>query len=221
MLRKVSFLSVILVIVACGGGGGSSNNGICSATLYTPNYAAASNMTLRKWNHLPIKVYFQTSTPIGGTTIEDLVKDGFNKWEDDLSRDLWTEVTSATGADMTVKVEASAPQTTLATTTVFFTGGTSTLTAAEMTIYTWSSIPQNNYDPTGCHEMGHALGIGGHSPSSLDMMYYTGNVSGLLTTPDLNTLRTAYCDFAVPSKAQSQAKPVGPLMSETEYYPSK
>lgn len=220
MFRRSILIFAIALVGGCGGsGGGSSSSGICSPTLYVPNYAGASNLTLRRWNHLPIKVYFQTSTQIGGTTIEDLVRDGFNKWETALSRDLWTEVTSASGADLTVKVQASSPQTTLATTTVYFSGGSSTLTSAEMTIYTWPSIPQNNYDPTGCHEMGHALGIGGHSPNSLDIMYYTGNASGELTTSDLNTLRTAYCDFA--GFAHATAEPTGPIMSETEVFPAK
>ena len=219
-------LLVILVFVSmfgCGGSGGSSSNGgVCSATLYTPNYATAPGMTLRKWNHLPIKVFFQTTTPIGATTIEQHLRDGFNQWETALSRDLWTEIGTATGADLVVTVQASAPQTTLATTTVFFSSGSSIISSATMTVYTWPSLPEADYAPTGGHEMGHALGIGGHSNSNLDLMYFTGNLSGLLTIPDLNTLRTCYCDFASnPLTDPNPNRTRGPQDSETYVFPAK
>ncbi len=222
MLRRLLPLAILITLSGCGGGGGSSSGGICSATAYTPNYVTAPGMTLRKWNHLPIKVFFQTTTPIGITTIEQHLRDGFNKWEAALSRDLWTEVVSATGADLVVQVQASAPQSTLATTTVFFTSGSTVINSATMTVFTWSSIPEADYNPTGCHEMGHALGIGGHSNSNLDIMYFTGNLSGLLTTPDLNTLRTCYCDFASnPLTDPNPPKTRGPQESETYVFPAK
>ena len=49
---------------------------------------------------------------------------------------------------------------------------------------------------TASHEFGHSLGIGGHSPSDLDKMYYANSTTnrGPLTPSDINTLRTAYCD---------------------------
>jgi hypothetical protein len=220
MFRRLLFGAILVTNFACGGGGGgSSSGGICSATAYTPNFVTAPGMTLRRWNHLPIKVFFQTSTPIGSTTIEQHLRDGYNKWESALSHDLWTEVLSASGADMVVQVQASAPQNTLASTTVFFTSGSSIINSATMVVYTWPSIPELDYNPTGCHEMGHALGIGGHSPNNLDIMYFTGNLSGQLTTPDLNTLRTCYCDFtATPVMNTGQA--VGPQESQTFVFPA-
>lgn len=217
MIRRLVSMIALSSLIGCGGGG-SSSGGTCSVTSYTPNYATASGMTLRKWDHLPIKVFFSTTTPINATTIEQHVRDGFNQWEVALVRDLWTEVGTSGAADLVVTVQASAPQTTLATTTVFFNSGTSIINNATMTVFTWGAIPESDYNPTGAHEMGHALGIGGHSGSSLDMMFFTGNLSGLLTTPDLNTLRTCFCDFgntAIPA----QRKPAGKQDSETFVFP--
>ncbi|HLO99755.1 MAG TPA: hypothetical protein VK171_14270, partial [Fimbriimonas sp.] len=126
---------------------------------------------------------------------EQHVRNGFDMWESSTSENLWVEVSSPVDADLTVKVESSSPQSTLATTTVFFNTGTTVINRAEMVVYTWASIPEGDYAPTGAHEFGHAMGIGGHSSASLDIMYFTGNSSGLLTPSDLNTLRTIYCDF--------------------------
>ncbi|HEX8465809.1 MAG TPA: hypothetical protein VF627_14430, partial [Abditibacterium sp.] len=49
---------------------------------------------------------------------------------------------------------------------------------------------------TAAHEFGHILGIRGHSPDSLDQMYFQDNPnsSGLTTTADINTLRVSACD---------------------------
>jgi len=223
MIRRILFVALLITLFACGGGGGgSATGGVCSATAYTPNYATASGMTLRKWNHLPIKVFFATTTAIGTTTIEQHLRDGFDKWETAFSRDLWTEVGTAGAADLVVTVQASSPQTTLATTTVFFPSGSAIISSATMTVFTWPSIPEADYNHTGCHEMGHALGIGGHSGSNLDMMYFTGNLSGLLTTPDLNTLRTCYCDFAGYTRITvDPPKATGPMESETFVFPAK
>ncbi len=222
MIRRTILVLLIGSLIGCGGSGGASSGGVCSATAYTPNYVTAPGMTLRKWNHLPIKVFFTSTTPIGITTIEQHLRDGFNQWETALVRDLWTEVGTAGAADLVVTVQASAPQSTLATTTVFFNSGSSTITSATMTVYTWPALSESQYAPTGCHEMGHALGIGGHSNSNLDIMYFTGNLSGLLTTPDLNTLRTCYCDFASnPITDPNPTRSKGPQDSETYVFPAK
>ena len=222
MVRRLFPLLFLTAAIGCGGGSNSATGGVCSATAYTPNYVTASGMTLRKWNHLPIKVFFQTSTAIGSTTIEQHLRDGFNQWGTALSHNLWTEVISSAGADLVVQVQASAPQSTLATTTVFFNSGSVIINSATMTVFTWPSIPEANYQPTGCHEMGHALGIGGHSGSNLDIMYFTGNLSGLLTTPDLNTLRTCYCDFTTtPITLSTSTRATGPQESETYIFPTK
>lgn len=224
MIRPLILIAFLASLVACGGGGGggSTTGGICSPTAYLPNYATASGMTLRKWDHLPVKVFFATNTPIGSTTIEQHARDGFNKWETAFSRDLWTEVGTSGAADMVVTVQASAPQTTLATTTVFFPSGSAIISSATMTIFTWGAIPEADYNPTSAHEMGHALGIGGHSASNLDIMYFTGNLSGLLTTPDLNTVRTCYCDFASnPLTGPKASIKQGAMDSETFEFPHK
>lgn len=218
MIRRLSLGALVLTIFACGGAGGGSVDGMCDATTYTPNFATASGMTLRHWSSMPVRVYFETSTTIGGTTIEQLARNGFDMWENLTSENLWVEVGSPVDADMTVKVQAVAAQSTLATTTVYFNTGSTVINRAEMIIYSWGSIPQGDYQPTAAHEFGHAMGIGGHSPSNLDIMYFTGNSSGLITNADLNTMRTIYCDWGntlALTAPRTRPQSRGPEESET------
>jgi len=46
-------------------------------------------------------------------------------------------------------------------------------------------------------------------------MYFTGNASDLLTTRDVNTLRTAYCDFGTNGKTLPPSRSKEGLLSET------
>ena len=211
------FFPLSLVLTSCGGPGTPSAS-ICGVDAYTPNYVADVN--LKRWSSLPIKVYFQTSTNVGSVNVENEARNGFDYWEDQLGQNLWTEVTSADSANLVVRVQSSSPQSTLAETTIYFFQGQSIITRAEMVIYTWPSLPTSGYAGTATHELGHALGINGHSSSSADIMYFTGNATDFLTLRDLNTLRTAYCGFSTSPK--TLPVPEGtPLISQRIVCPDK
>lgn len=211
--RSLFFGSLLAALLVAGcGGPGSATSQICGNDAYTPNYATEVN--LKRWVSLPIRVYFQTSTDTGGVNIENETRQGFDMWESDLGQNLWTEVSTADSANLVVRVQSSAPQSTLAETTIYFFQGQSTINRAEMVIYTWPSLPTTGYKGTGAHEMGHALGINGHSSSSADIMYFSGNATDLLTLKDLNTLRTAYCNFGLNGKS-APAPDGAQLVSQT------
>ena len=209
--RSLLWLVPFSMSLASCAGPGSPTTDICSATAYTPNYV--SDVNLKRWESVPIRVFFQTNTTVSGVNIENEARQGFDEWESELGQNLWTEVTSAGSANLVVKVQSSAPQSTLAETTIYFFQGQNIITRAEMTIYTWPSLSLTGYAGTSSHELGHALGINGHSSSNADIMYFSGNSTDLLTLRDLNTLRTAYCGFGV--LAKSAAPLAGtPLVSE-------
>jgi hypothetical protein len=202
--------------VGCGGTGGpdgGSSNGICSADLYTPNYN--SSISQKRWSSLPINVYFESSTASGATTVEERCRQGFDEWEAALGVNLWQEVTNPAAANLRVRVETVAPQQTLGITTIYFFQGETTIQRAEMVIYAWSSLPPGSYAGTATHELGHAFGINGHSPSSADIMYFTGNSNDLLTTSDLNTVRTLYCNFGTNGKILPSTRSKADLVSQT------
>jgi hypothetical protein len=217
--------SVITITAACGGTSNTptGNGRTCDNTTYTPNYASDTDVVLKRWPGLPIKVYFETNNTVrDATTIEDLTREGFDDWETRMGVNFWQEVTDREFADMTVRVSTVAPQNTLGITTVYFLQGSSILEEAEMVIYNWASLPTDEFAPTAAHEMGHALGISGHSSNNQDIMFFTGNASGMLTTADQNTIRTSYCNFGSSSALTTRSRtPRELLQSETTICPVK
>ncbi len=223
MLRAGLILSsslLIAIILGCGGAGTVTTTAgqLCGSASYSPNYT--SSLNLKRWTSLPIKVYFKTNTAAGGSTLEARYRQGFNQWETETGVDLWQEVTSASEANLTVETQVVAPQSTLGVTTIYFFSGQSTIQNAEMIIYSWPSLPLSGYAGTAAHEMGHALGLNGHSPDSNDLMYFTGNSTDLLTVADVNTLRANYCSFGASGKSLARTLNL-PLESERIECPAK
>lgn len=220
---RLALLGALLlpVLASCGGGGGGGpktpgidpttpvknpNNSSCPQT-FTPNYAPS--VALLHWQTFPLRVFFQQDDQLSAARQSTAIA-GFNEW------------VSATGgkADYTVVSQASQAQITvsfyrfmggsgdtLGTTTVSYTND-NIIRSAKVEL----GITGDTKDDilTAAHEYGHALGISGHSPNKPDLMYFTGNLSGDVTTSDLNTARTAYCDNFNRNTARTSSA-VGPL----------
>ena len=202
-------LSFGLILTGCGGGGGggtgptsarvSTNStpvpsqGTSCSTTYTPNYA--SSVRLLHWTIFPLRVYFVQDSNLTAAR-QALAVQGFNRWVQDTNGGVtYNVVSSAAAANVTVKFYqfTGGPGDTLGVTNVKYYDESSTISSAEINLGVTGDT--RNDLITDSHEFGHALGILGHSPVNLDLMYFEANdqYTGDITTSDLNTLLTAYC----------------------------
>ncbi len=218
-----SALLLLPLLTSCGGGGGGGNgpqappldsatpvpdnsSSSCGQT-FAPNYGAS--VTLLHWERFPLRVFFVQDAQFS-TARQAIAVAGFNQWVAATgNRADYTIVTQASQAEISVSFFrfTGGSGDTLGTTTVSFTGD-NVIRSAEIEL----GVTSNRSDDTltAAHEFGHALGISGHSPNLTDLMYFSGNLSGDVTTRDLNTIRTAYCDDFNRS-ANRTSSAVGPL----------
>ena len=214
----VATLSFGLIGCGGGGGGGSSNRtptpqptfvaGSCDATTYTPNYAPA--VTLLHWTGFPLRVFFVQDAQYTAAR-QSLTLAGFDRWVAATGgRATYTVVNTASDADFKVSFFrfTGGSGDTLGTTTVTY-NNQGVIQSSTMNIGITGDNPTDV--ETAAHEYGHNIGISGHSPNSADLMYFTGNASGNVTTSDLNTVRTAYCDVFPARSNRVRQQDVGPL----------
>lgn len=227
-LLGLSACSIAIAFIAgCGGGGGGGSSpsptatprptatpqvGNCDNSTYQPNYASASG-ELRRWAGFPLRVYLEpTDARTRALTIR-----GFNRWVTATDNKVrYQIVDSASNADITVSFDLITSGDRLGLTTVYFFDGNPVLQRATIEFFYYpfdarADAEQLN-ETVAIHEFGHALGIGGHSPNSGDVMFPT--VSGglkQLTTRDINTLLTAYCNNFPNRSGDAVRKPQGVL----------
>lgn len=217
----------IPLLASCGGGGGggggvgskssainaatpvptsATSNGTCNNASYTPNYA--SSVSLLHWSAFPLRVHFTANDQLSATRRAVAIA-GFNRWVSATgNRADYTVVSNASNANVTVSFYrfTGGSGDTLGTTTVSY-DSTNTIRRATVEI---GITGAEDDTATAAHEYGHLLGVTGHSPAELDLMYFTGNLSGQVTTSDLNTALTAYCDNFNRNAGRTSAA-VGPL----------
>ena len=203
-------LMLMVVLSGCGGGGSSSAPPI-NPGLFTPNYVTSLSH-LNHWDHLPVRIRF--TFPANWDQIypsnQDLYLHAANEWNQPGRQALTIVVTG--GEDVSVTF---VPQNTLG-------GNTQGLTNADFdtTGRMHSATIRVALDTSGggilspadaqaviAHEIGHAIGVFGHSPNSEDLLFDTifFGRPNMTTVRDLNTAMTAY-----PSYFSTSARPPSP-----------
>ena len=177
-------------------------------------YSAVLNKDILRWNteSFPLKVYIDSeSSP--GKKYDDSIKDAFNKWAKTTNFLTFTEVYDPAQSDIEIKYsDYAGPDCTdancryvLATTTNK-TDEYNRLTKMIITFYKNNPLGEENTSTqiynTALHEIGHALGISGHSDNPNDIMYGNNNQikeffllndqTAYISKRDLNTMALLY-----------------------------
>lgn len=190
----VLIAGVLILLAGCGGGAQSGEQRVCSANTFTPNYVPQLERLLY-WEQFPVTVYFERNESYSDY-YRALALQGFDQWVNATGSVVrYVEVNTPEAAQIIVYFK---PNTRNGLTTYSYYPSSGRLVSAKVEIGTQGN---NAIDirSVSAHEFGHAIGIGGHSSNPDDMMYSTfvSNVPLQITQNDLNTLKTAYCNYFI------------------------
>jgi Matrixin. len=184
-----------LLLVGCGGGGTTSGEQrVCSADTFTPNYVPLLERLLY-WERFPVTVYFERDANYSDY-YRTLALQGFDQWVEATGYVVrYRQVDSSDGAQIRVVFK---PDTRNGLTTYTYYPSSGKLISAKVEIGVRGNNPID-IRSVAAHEFGHAIGIGGHSQNPDDMMYpnFVSNVPLQITPSDLNTVKTAYCNYFI------------------------
>ncbi|MBP6965077.1 MAG: matrixin family metalloprotease [Armatimonadetes bacterium] len=202
--RMTRYLLLLVVLALLAGCGGTNTDGwVIDATLFVPNYVADLDGRLYHWGDLPMTVHFEL--PVAWAAIfgsdADLYRWAAAEWNGE--REMIRILSSSSSADVSVTFvsQVALGGTTWGRTSFHYYPSTGEMSDATVQIALWDRrgdpIAAEDIQAIIAHELGHALGIGGHSMNPDDLMYLTHtfgspNSVGLR---DMNTLKTAYSSY--------------------------
>lgn len=230
-------------MVGCAGGGAGSGSGssgarpVCGTSFASPNYvlnhdpSSGSLNRLLYWSRFPLRVSFRNDRTypdgFGGTiSVSAVATDAFGRWKAETSGAVdFYFVGAAEAADIEVNVVelASRPGAggTLGQTAIHFEEPSGRITKSVMTLNVWPGITKAEVSQglraTSAHEFGHAIFLLGHSENNADLMFPEINPTAdkFLSTADLNSLRTSYCDVFSRSPVDGGRAPGSRIRVET------
>ena len=218
-LSVIAAVAATAVLSGCGGGGGGSTPPI-DDQLFIPNYVSSLDLLLH-WNHLPARVSFHKPADFAGYGWSATVcEDAAAEWNQPGKQALTQVVPYGQPADVVVEFVGRAnfsggPNSTGITNASYNTATYQIaseaieITPVEPVAFGNGYLSSNDAQVTIAHEIGHAIGIQGHSPYSDDLMHSTFNMGQDYrpTTRDLNTVMTAYPSYFLPSQEIMRATP--------------
>ena len=182
-------------------------NGVSSANNYLADITQQGSFT---WplNQMPLRVYIEdgAGTPGYRDTYQEYVRRAFNEWQVISNSKLtWTEVSSPSDANIVCSwtadarpkgngVEAGETRTTIQRSPFFPDGQIVSAHVMVLTNLFGRSFSNADIYKTCLHEVGHALGLQGHSGTTSDIMYPVLNASQTpyLKARDQNTILSLY-----------------------------
>ena len=173
------------ILAGCGGASGPGGLPALSATRVTPNYYDALEGAYH-WPQRAITVCVESDAELRGAAEE-----AARLWESRTGGLLTLSVSDSPRASIRVDLApaGSLGAGVVGVTDQLFTSGHRLVRAA---IRLDAGLGRDARVQALAHELGHALGIDGHSPDSGDVMYYVSHLPVDVTLRDANTLRAIY-----------------------------
>jgi predicted Zn-dependent protease len=208
----IPLIALVCALAGCGGGGGGGSTE--PTVTFEPNYISSLE-SLNHWSRLPIKVYFDL--PSGWTTSypADLPKESAESWNQAGKQAFFSVVTSSSQADVTCSFVTS-PLSEWEANTIAITRY-SLDTSQHLMVPGTVSVICATHSKSGralssttmrtsiAHELGHVLGLSGHSPNTDDLLYPIQQAG--ITSPqvrDFNTAMSAYSRYFTQTTSQFQ-----------------
>lgn len=220
-------------LTGCGGGGGvgapaDATKDVTSTTPNTPVISApatpstpAANLgtgsfvpnynselvAARRWEKKVVTVAFTAPLDANGNVrnVGPLVQQAIEHWNRKVGQEVSFQLTNAADADIQIRwvAPSSLSGDAIGRTEVRFRNVDQVLISATVSVE--QSLPDTFQVQVLAHELGHSLGIEGHSTVPSDLMYPNAHLPVEVTTRDQNTIRKAY--FTDPSRS---VQPVAP-----------
>lgn len=194
VLYYAGFLAT-LALVGCAGAGPSPEPTPSPTPAPTgrfePNYKASLGAG-RQWSVFNVEYYVK---PVEGRDIPALFRVALSHWEPS-TQPLFTFAPSTDpSAILTVEVvpTGSLGSDTVGTTTVTYRKSDAKIVRAVILVD--AGLGNDLMPQVLTHELGHALGLDGHSPELADVMYARAHLPLLVTERDRNTFSAVYSDL--------------------------
>jgi predicted Zn-dependent protease len=138
----------------------------------------------------------------GVRDVAPLVREAVDLWNSQVGQEVRLQlVNENANADITIRWTSfeNLPTNAIGFTEVTFRTADQVLSSAKVQIQ--ESLPDNFQVQVMAHELGHSLGVDGHSPSETDLMYANAHLPAAVTTRDRNTVLLSYVEAR--SRAES------------------
>ena len=154
--------------------------------LASEQYAFAEHMDLHHWDKPQVTVFVE-----GGDT-QQIVEKAALLWNQPTQQVVQTVITDKPSADILVRFvpAESLPPQVLGRTTISYGALSGKLCHAVIAVQ--QGLSEERCLQAVAHELGHALGIQGHSPYASDLMFDRAHLPATVTQRDANTLRIGY-----------------------------